>query len=298
MVAASSSYRSEESPDVLRLLVHAGADIDARDRDGQTAAAIAAGEGHHEMLLLLGALGAPDARAHLAAARVDRRLLSRQAVTSGDHGAVAILLAAGADVSDERGWTPLMHAADRGDDRAVADLLTRGAHVNAIARTGDTALHIAATRQAPGVVRRLLAAGADVHARNGAGETAIIMAAKHNAAPAVSRPSPTPSAEEPRAGQGLTALYVVGAAPREVARNNDADKVALLLVAGADPNTRDAAGRTPLMFAAAQERLAMVQVLLARGADVEVRATNGRMAPDLATGKAVKRALRGITSAR
>ena len=52
--------------------------------------------------------------------------------------------------------------------------------------------------------------------------------------------------------------------------------MALLLKAGADPNSADRAGRTPLMFAGAQGRLELVQILLAGGADVEAKAANGK----------------------
>jgi ankyrin repeat protein len=67
--------------------------------------------------------------------------------------------------------------------------------------------------------------------------------------------------------------------------------VALLLRAGTDPNSADRAGRTPLMFAAAQGWLGLVQVFLAGGADVEAKAANGKMAWQVATGEEVVRVL-------
>ena len=69
-----------------------------------------------------------------------------------------------------------------------------------------------------------------------------------------------------------------GASSRESVRNTEPELVALLLKAGADPNSTDRAGRTPLMFAAAQGRVELVQVLLAGVADVEAKAANGKTA--------------------
>jgi ankyrin repeat protein len=86
-------------------------------------------------------------------------------------------------------------------------------------------------------------------------------------------------------------MSAAGATSAETIRNTEPELVALLLKAGADSNSADRAGRTPLMFAAAQGRLELVQVLLAGGADVEAKAANGKTAWQVATGEEIARVL-------
>jgi len=63
---------------------------------------------------------------------------------------------------------------------------------------------------------------------------------------------------------------------------------AQLLDAGADPNGRDADGFTPLHSAARSGDVALVGLLLARGADPELEADDGTRAVDLAEGEDVR----------
>jgi ankyrin repeat protein len=86
-------------------------------------------------------------------------------------------------------------------------------------------------------------------------------------------------------------MSAAGATPAAAIRNPEPELVALLLKAGADPNSADRAGRTPLMFAAAQGRVELVQVLLAGGAAVEAKAANGKTAWQVATGEEGMRVL-------
>ncbi len=60
----------------------------------------------------------------------------------------------------------------------------------------------------------------------------------------------------------------------------------LLLDGGADPDQTDGQGRTPLLFAAQQGRLALVRLLLEHGADPRIADADGRTPRDLALARA------------
>ena len=56
----------------------------------------------------------------------------------------------------------------------------------------------------------------------------------------------------------------------QAAHSGSAESVRILLENGADPNVKETAnGQTALMFAAASDRIDVVKLLLARGADIE-----------------------------
>ncbi|ELR15894.1 AcylCoA-binding domain containing protein [Acanthamoeba castellanii str. Neff] len=84
--------------------------------------------------------------------------------STGDLAQVGSLLAEGQftlDQPDEDGRTPLMWAADKGRVAVAADLLKRGAAVNARDGDGQTVLHYAALSENEEMLQLLLEHGAD-----------------------------------------------------------------------------------------------------------------------------------------
>lgn len=148
---------------------------------------------------------------------------------------------------EARGRPPdVFEAAAMGLDDALDDLLGRAdaAAVEGVSPDGFTALHLAAYFGHAEAVRRLLRAGADVHA--------------------VSRND--------------SRLYVLNSG----AAGGDVGVVEALLAGGADPDSRQAGGYTPLMGAAAAGSRGMVDRLLGAGGDPASTSEDGRTAADLA----------------
>jgi ankyrin repeat protein len=156
------------------------------------------------------------------------------AVMHGDLAAAQALLGQGADVNAAQGdgMTALHWAALNGDLKTTNLLLAAKAKTDLVTRIGGyTPLHLASSRGQAAVVARLLVAGSRVAAVTDTGVQAIHLAAQ--------------------------------------AGNPDA--LQSLLDRGADVNARDATyGRTPLIFATSENRLAAMKLLIAKGADVRL----------------------------
>jgi len=129
---------SRMDPEVITLLVQAGADLNATDDGGRTPLHAAAGESHNPAL-------------------------------------IGMLVEAGADIDgrDHGGRTPLHEAAAQGWQPAtVVALLAAGADLTAVDFEGNTPLHASWSNSDPEVMNTLLRLGADPMARNNEGQPA------------------------------------------------------------------------------------------------------------------------------
>ena len=148
------------SLEVMRFLISAGADVNARTSVGETP-------------LMLAAFFTDAAD---------------EAMGRGDEKhekAVRLLVSSGADLENlPHHYTPLSYAAYQGKQRIVQFLIERGAKVNGDSRGGityiNTPLMMAAIQGHETVARALLHAGADADVRVVGGHTAAEFAAKYN----------------------------------------------------------------------------------------------------------------------
>ncbi len=105
------------------------------------------------------------------------------AARTGRDEMVPALVQAGVDteVTDAKGYTPLVIASYNGQAEATAALLAAGAQVDGAADArGNTALMGVCFKGYTEIAQILLDAGADVNRRNGVGQTALMMAALVN----------------------------------------------------------------------------------------------------------------------
>ena len=270
---------------VRALLAGEGLDVDAARADGVTALLWAAHWDDIEAVELLLGAGA-DVNA------ADDHGVTPLARASENASAAMVerLLAAGADpnAAQSNGLTPLMTAARTGSLQVVTALLARGAHVDAAtAATHETALMWAVAGRHRGIVRALVERGAGVHphprqvfspliaaARNGDVETAEILLAAGARADDSGADGAHPLAYAVIAGQSDFAHFLLerGADP-----DGAVDGVTALHAAAGSVGTWLKAWNRKHGFRAGRlaldERLALVDALLARGADPNARMT-------------------------
>ena len=216
------------------------------------------------------------------------------------------------DARDMHGDTLLLLAADHGKLEVVTYLIQKGASVNVKNRTDDTPLALAARNNTLDVVNALLNHGADVNAGLGSDTTPLFEALiaedrqdkgsmlrkirtliDHGAdiqAGEQRGMSPVRYASQADSDNDILKLLLEqGARPN--ARDEHGDTALtwaqvgasrLLLDHGADIETRNNEGTTPLMEAAEFGDTAKIRLLLARGAKLNVKDNKGRKALDYA----------------
>ena len=288
-------------PEVVQALLDAGAKVDAREQwHGETALHWAAAENHPEAVNLLVGHGANvDER---SAMETYRRRSGQSVMPLGswtplmyaarqnaiDAGRALAAKGAGLDLVDPDGATALVIAIINANYDFAAMLLDAGADPNVVdkdAAMGPLYAAIDMHRLAVGhgrpnpkpsgaldavdVVRTLLEKKADPNAKL----KAVIMQRQHTGG-------------DSTLGAGATPLM-------RAAKSGDIAMVRLLLDAGADPMATLANGNSPLMFAAGlgwrdgspaapsydqgppEEAVATIELLLARGLDINTTNTNG-----------------------
>ena len=160
-----------ENPEVISVLLEAGADVNAKGGGGMTALMLAVEKTNPEVVTMLLEAGA-DVNARNHGTRTPLML----AVGTTNLEVISILLRAGADVNarDDHDTTPLMWTIGNTNPEVLTLLLKADADVNAKNVLGRTLLMFEAEHNTnPEVISVLLRAGADVNARDNYGKTAL-----------------------------------------------------------------------------------------------------------------------------
>lgn len=259
---------SEDSQDIVQLLLEAGAQPNQPDRFGRTVLMRLPEDATPELAQLLLLYGAnvnyrrPD----------DQATTLMLAVQYAKPNVIKVLLQAGAELNayDDEGKTALMRAAAWKNWEVVKLLLESGGNLNTRDDAGHAALEYAARTGDITSVKMLVEAGADATSVDENGNAAWQLT-PYDAAPEMIDFWLTAKVDlEHRNDEGQTWLHLLV--------TSKAEYVQALLQAGADINARDNHGATPLMLASSRNGLTTVQVLLEAGADLTLRDNNGKTA--------------------
>lgn len=161
----------------IQTLIGSGAKIEVRDPNtGQTPLMKAAQGNQHEAARLL-----VEAGANLEAYCKFGSTPLSYAAKYGDAELIKYLLSKGAKVNGQRGdgYTPLMSAANLNTPEITTLLLKHGADLHFKTPTGWTAMHAAAIRNRADNVKVLIEAGAPPSPRNTQSWTPLMIAAQH-----------------------------------------------------------------------------------------------------------------------
>ena len=188
---ASTTFIDEKGNDLLMLaakrhhvtglqaLLAAGLDVNARNAEGDTALAIAAGKTEYELMVVgLGLALGQDRKSLLRLVFRPAQKSNESASTARRLDAAKLLLAAKADpnTSDVDGNTPLMEATRSGDAELVQLLIASGAAVDMANASGARPLTMAAQFGLHEIATDLILAHADPSVRDAEGRSPLDLA--------------------------------------------------------------------------------------------------------------------------
>ncbi|MGC2165889.1 MAG: ankyrin repeat domain-containing protein [Gallionella sp.] len=180
-----------------------------------------------------------------------------QAAETGNHMVVSEFLKANVntELTNERGWTPLMLAAFNGHDDVIAALLKYLANIHAQDLLGHTALHWAADAGRISTTKTLVESLAAVDARNKAGFTPLYVATAHRHLGVVLLLIDNGANLNLAAVDGSTALH-------KAAASGFTEIVRTLMFHGANCNAIDRNGDTPQLIAQKYNHPTVVKILM------------------------------------
>lgn len=253
---------------IAKLLLKEHAMVDAQDKDGWTALRWAAQRGYAQMAKLLLSSGAsPEPPSN------DHWTLLRWAAQEGREDFIKLLTEARVNlntpIADENGCTALALAVRYGRTMTAWLLIQAGTEVNKPDRNRKTPLHEAVLASENSMLFILLESGADINAQTKHGLTPLHIAAS----------------------QGLdSAVWLLLQKRAEVTRGDMNDRTPLhLAIMGGYENVvhtliwrscglthaKDDEGRTALHYAAAYNNVPIAEIVLNRGAYINVRDFGG-----------------------
>jgi ankyrin repeat protein len=243
------------------MLLDAGADPNAVDREDWTPLHFAAEQGNDDVIRLLS-----GKHAQLDAATAEGYTAVYLAAQSGHSSTIRLLTSLGArpSVADHEGWTALHAACEKGQVSAVetlievvdpSDLRTL---INARSTESIVALYLAAQHGYTDIVRCLVDAGAEVDAVEDDGGFAPIHVACQNGHLETVSALLSPGGADPNLAAGTSAWHPIHYA----AQDGYTSIVDRLIKSGADPRKTTADGHTALHVAAENGHVETVRLLL------------------------------------
>lgn len=267
-LAGATPGSFDSRPDIMRTLLGHGADIEAKDSQGDTPLSLASDNGRSSSVQFLLRANADPSTCGLRGCPTPQYIIDFLQ-TQNEEEAVASLLTSRPDINapDQYAHTLLDRAAWLGSPAAVMALLHAGANPNSCGRHKNRPLHFSAELiERPGghgAISALIRAGANLNETNEFGNTPLLMAAFHGSAPAVVLL--LQAGANPHICGGLNGYNPLHYAFALMAHPDGAAAVTALLENGVEANHRGHDGTTPLFRAAFHGSISAVRILRQAG---------------------------------
>ena len=256
LLIRAAMYKDSE---MLRLLLNAGADVNAMSCEGDTALFWAVYYNRKDNIQIL-----LDKKADINAHNRGTKTPLRAAVSTENKPLVTFLIQRGADVDIKSEDSPLFMAVLH-NEIEIVKLLLKKVNTKAL---GDRFVYQAVYNKSEEMVKTLLDAGCATNPADSMGETPLHSASRSGNVEIVKMLL--------QAGANLNVLTEYGGIPlNDAAFCGNEEVVKLLLEAGSDVNSVCCHGITPLFSAAKEGKTKVVQILLDAGADVNAITWNG-----------------------
>jgi ankyrin repeat protein len=271
------AMKSNAGIDIIRTILEKRADVNAQNKEGDSALHIAVRNNQADIGSLLLDNGADI---FLTNARGETPLFLTFYARAGSQRTAReirmfMLNPAVMSARDSLGNTVLHHATMWRIDSVIPAIIERGANTEALNISGETPLFIAVKANAASTVRVLLQAGASLTGRDSLGNTALHTAVRANA----------PQAAEALldANINIDAYNLYGQTPLHDAVRLGAYDVQIILVRrGANIEVRDNEGNTPLLLAVRMGNFRSAEHIITSGGDITTRNNSGDTALHMA----------------
>ena len=260
----------KDSPfDYIKFLVETGADVNARNKDGDSVLFLAVRKNKKDVgdLLL-------SKNADIFASNTENNSPLRIALTQGGEVQDWLITSQTLNASDGSGNSPLHYACEWKLDEAVSALIQKGANVNAVNANGESALFAAVKADSPSTINILVENGIITDTRSNLtrdhlGNTPLHYAVKWNSLQAAQSVISLGFDVNSQNLSGKTALS-------DCCRSDKKQMAVLLIQNGANVNSTDVTGRSVLVDAIQSGNEEMVNLLLEKGANPLIQEMNGR----------------------
>ncbi|KAF5675217.1 ankyrin repeat domain-containing protein [Fusarium circinatum] len=278
-----------KNKEIVELLVDNGADINAKCNRGRTPLHISAEDGRNGITELLISRGAD-----ISVVDDENQTLLNMASNSGNTEVARQLIDSGADISHETidGYTPLSMASIEGHVDFAKLLIERGADVNQVVANGHPPLLEAVWYNHLELAELLMDEGAELTGIEVNGQMFSLLAVAAGNGHLSMAKFLISRGLEPTEAQSLLLAASYGSYygftsdfdAKEAAKSPRFPRPAyyqvleLLLKSGADVNTSDGRGLTPIHMASSDGFIDIVEILIQEGADLNVK-TIARQTP-------------------
>lgn len=262
----SLAIKLHASMDVIRYFIDIGADINARDKSGNT--------------LLHTAVLANYPEAGQMLIRSGSDIYSKNEI---DYSPLKLALEKGGEVrewfllpqvvkgSDGNGNTPLHYAAEWQYDDSIRYLTSHGGDVNKRNTSGETPLYFAVRNDAISTIKLIVEKGANPNAKDLVGNSPLHYCVQWNTMESAKTLISLGSVVDAKNYSGITPLALA-------ASSNFSEMAVVLINSGADVNACDIKGKSIMMYAVQNRAKTVIPYLLAYGSNVNSQDIYGRNA--------------------